>query len=97
MTCSASVHYSAPILAYARFYEAFSSSIPTLAWIWPLGLSSYQIHDDGTDAVIAYISRSLTKAETHYPNHKLEFLALKWDVVEKFHEYLYGLSLQHIY
>ena len=41
-------------------------------------------------AVIAYASRSLNKAESHYPAHKLEFLALKWEVVEKFHEYLYG-------
>ena len=40
--------------------------------------------------MIAYSSRSLNKAESHYPAHKLEFLALKWAVVEKFHEYLYG-------
>ena len=33
---------------------------------------------------------SLNKAESHYPAHKLEFLAFKWAVVEKFHEYLYG-------
>ena len=32
------------------------------------------------------------KAESHYPAHKLEFLALKWAVVKKFHEYLYGLT-----
>ena len=40
--------------------------------------------------MIAYASRSLNKAESHYPAHKLEFLTLKWAVVEKFHEYLYG-------
>ena len=40
--------------------------------------------------MIAYSSRSLNKAESHYPAHKLEFLALKWAVVKKFHEYLYG-------
>ena len=40
--------------------------------------------------MIAYVSRSLSKAESHYPAHKLEFLALKWAVVTKFHEYLYG-------
>ena len=40
--------------------------------------------------MIAYASRSLNKAESHYPAHKLEFLALKWAVVEKFHKYLYG-------
>ena len=32
----------------------------------------------------------MNKAESHYPAHKLEFLTLKWAVVEKFHEYLYG-------
>ena len=42
--------------------------------------------------MIAYASRSLSKAEYHYPAHKFEFLALKWVVVEKFHEYLYGLT-----
>ena len=40
--------------------------------------------------MIAYASRSLIKAESHYPAHKLEFLALQWAVVEKFHEYFYG-------
>ena len=35
-------------------------------------------------------SRSLSKAESHYPAHKLEFLTFKWAVVEKFHKYLYG-------
>ena len=44
------------------------------------------------DAVIAYAIRSLTKAESHYPAHKLEFLVLKWAVVEKFHGFLYGLT-----
>ena len=56
------------------------------------GAIFYQTQDDGTDAVIAYASRSLTKSETHYPTHKLEFLALKWAMVEKFHKYLYGLT-----
>ena len=55
-----------------------------------LGAILYQTHQDGTDAAIAYASRSLSKAESHYPAHKLEFLTLKWAVVEKFHEYLYG-------
>ena len=40
--------------------------------------------------MIAYASRSVSKAESNYPAHKLEFLALKWVVCEKFHEYLYG-------
>ena len=54
------------------------------------GAVLYQTHDDGTDAVIAYASRSLTKFETHFPAHKQKFLALKWAMVEKFHEYIYG-------
>ena len=40
--------------------------------------------------MIAYASRSLSKAKSHYPAHKLEFLTLKWEVVEKFYKYLYG-------
>ena len=55
-----------------------------------LGAVLYQTQEDGTEAVIAYASRSLSKAESHYPAHKLEFLTLKWAVVKKFHEYLYG-------
>ena len=44
------------------------------------------------DAVMANASRSLTMAESHYSTHKLEFLAFKWAVVKKFHEFLYGLN-----
>ena len=32
----------------------------------------------------------MSKTEKNYSAHKLEFLALKWAVTEKFHEYLYG-------
>ena len=55
-----------------------------------LGVVLYQNHENGTDAVISYTSRSLTKAECHYLGHKLAFLTLKWAVVEKFNKYLYG-------
>ena len=37
---------------------------------------------------------SLTKSERNYPVHKLEFLALKWAITDKFHEYLYGSQFQ---
>ncbi|KAJ0064622.1 hypothetical protein NL108_011375 [Boleophthalmus pectinirostris] len=40
--------------------------------------------------VIAYASRGLSRSEARYPAHKLEFLALKWAVTEKFCDYLYG-------
>ena len=62
----------------------------------PVGLFGgavlYQTHKDGTDAVITYASRSLSKAESLYPAHKLKCLTLRWAVVKKFHEYLYGLT-----
>ena len=50
----------------------------------------YQEQTDGTDRVIAYASRTLSKSESKYHSHKLEFLALKWAVTDRFHEYLYG-------
>ena len=50
----------------------------------------YQTQGDGTQRVIAYASRSLSKTEKNYDAHKLQFLALKWSVTEHFHEYLYG-------
>ena len=55
-----------------------------------LGAVFYQTREDDTEAVIAYASKSLSKAESHYPAHKLKFITLKWAVVKKFHEYLYG-------
>ena len=79
-----------PILAYADFSKPFK--VHTDACGTGLGAILYQTRDDGTKAVIAYASRSFSKAESHYPAHKLEFLTLKWAVVKKFHIYLYGLT-----
>ncbi|KAL2098394.1 hypothetical protein ACEWY4_007601 [Coilia grayii] len=39
---------------------------------------------------IAFASNTLTKAQSHYPAHRLEFLALKWAVCEKFSHWLKG-------
>ena len=55
-----------------------------------LGAVLYQKQEDGTDHVIAYTSHALSKSEKNYDVHKLEFLASKWSVIERFHEYLYG-------
>ena len=55
-----------------------------------LGAVLYQKQDNGTDCVIAYASQTLSKSERNYDAYKLEFLALKQSVTERFHEYLYG-------
>ena len=82
----------APILSYANFSKPFK--LHTDACGSGLGAVLYQTYDDRTDAANAYASRSLAKAEIHYPIHKLEFLNLKWAIVKKFHKYLYGLTFK---
>ena len=52
----------------------------------------YQEHN-GIEHVIAYASRGLRASDCNYPAHKLEFLALKWAVCDKFSDYLYGSKL----
>ena len=54
-----------------------------------LGAILYQ-EQDGIEHVIAYTSRGLLTSECNYLAHKQEFLALKWAVCDKFHDYLYG-------
>ena len=43
---------------------------------------------------MAYASHSLRRSERNCPVHKLEFLALKWSVTDKFHDYLYGADFK---
>ena len=80
-----------PILAYADYTKSFI--LHTDASSKGLGAVLYQNHD-GIEHVVAYASRSLRQAERNYPAHKLEFLALKWSVTEKFHDYLYGAEFE---
>ena len=81
-----------PILAYANYKKPFK--LHTDASENGLGAVLYQKQDDGTDHIIAYASRTLSKSEKNYDAHKLEFLALKWSVTERFHEYLYGREFE---
>ena len=80
-----------PILAYADFKAPFV--LHTDASGDGLGAVLYQVLD-GQKRVIACASRSLSKSERNYPVHKLEFLTLKWAIIDKFHEYLYGSEFQ---
>ena len=54
------------------------------------GAILYQIQNDGTTRVIAYASRNPSKPEKNYNANKLEFLALKWAITNRIHEYLHG-------
>lgn len=78
---------TAPILGYPDFTKPFE--LHTDASMSGLGAVLYQ-EQDGAKRVIAYASRGLSKSERNYPIHKLEFLALKWSVTEKFSDYLTG-------
>ena len=80
-----------PILGYADY--RLPCKLHTDASGHGLGAVLYQ-HQDGLDRVIAYASRSLKPAERNYPAHKLEFLALKWAITDKFHDYLYGAQFE---
>ena len=85
---------NAPILAFPDYKLPFI--LHTDSSTEGLGAVLYQ-KQEGKLRVIAYASRSVTKTESNYPAHKLEFLALKWAICEKFHEYLYGSTPFEVY
>lgn len=78
---------TAPVLGFAD--PKLPYELHTDASAIGLGAVLYQVQE-GQQRVIAYASRGLSKSEARYPAHKLEFLALKWAIVEKFQDYLYG-------
>ena len=77
-----------PVLAYPDYKWKFK--LYTDASESGLGAVLAQIKEDGLERPIAYASRTLSKSERNYDAHKLEFLALKWAITDRFHEYLYG-------
>ena len=84
---------TAPVLGFADFSQPFVVEID--ASLQGLGAVLSQVQD-GESKVIAYASRGLSKTERRYDNEerhssrKLELLALKWAVTEKFRSYLLG-------
>ena len=80
-----------PVLSFADYSKPFV--LHTDASKTGLGAVLYQ-SVEGKERPIAYASRSLKSSETNYSTHKLEFLALKWAVTDKFKEYLYGAKFK---
>ena len=77
-----------PVLAYADYNKPFG--LHADASQCGLRTVLYQKQSDGMDQVIAFASKTLNMAEWRYDAHKLEFLALKWSIMDHLHEYLYG-------
>ena len=75
------------VIAFADFEKPFFMNCD--ASNEGLGAVLYQTQD-GVDRVISYASRTLSDAEKNYNMHsgKLEFLALKWAVTDRFSDYL---------
>ena len=82
---------SAPILAYPNYVKPFI--LETDASLKGLGAVLTQEDDEGNFRVISYASRMLKPYECsmrNYSSAKLELLALKWAMCEKFKDYLIG-------
>lgn len=81
---------TAPVLAYADFSLPFILEVDASYG----GLGAVLSQDQGGKVrPIAYASRGLRPTERNMQNYssmKLEFLALKWAMTEKFREYLLG-------
>jgi hypothetical protein len=79
-----------PVLGYPDFTKDFTLEVDASFQ----GLSGIlsQMQECGS-VVIAYASRGLKRAERNMDNYssmKLELLAMKWAITEKFREYLLG-------
>ena len=77
---------NSPVLAFADYSNEFLLETNTSKE--GLGEVFSQKKDNGWFHLVAYGSRALTMHEKNYHSTKLEFLALKWAVIEHFKEYL---------
>ena len=74
------------VLAFANYTKDFLLKMD--ASMEGLGAVLSQKQVDGQFHLVAYDSQALTAHEKNYHSTKLEFLALKWAVMEHFKEYL---------
>ena len=84
---------TAPVLGYPNFDREFILEPDTS--LRGLGAVLSQVDEEGKVHVIAYSSQTLRPSEksmNNYSSAKLELLALKWAVTEKFRDYLLGLK-----
>ena len=84
--CLKAACLQAPILAFPDFNKPFL--LETDASGRGLGAVLSQKQADGQYYPIAYASRIMNETEQRYHSNKQQFLALKWAVMEQFHEYL---------
>ena len=77
-----------PVLAYPDYRQKLK--LYTDASESGLGAVLTQIKEDNLERLVTYASRTLSKSEQNYDAHKLEFLAPKWAITDRFCEYLYG-------
>ena len=84
--CLKAACLQAPILAFPGFNKPFL--LETDASGRGLGAVLSQKQADGWYHPITYASHVMNETEQRYHSNKQEFLALKWAVMEQFHEYL---------
>ena len=81
----------APILSYPNYSKPFL--LETNASLKGLGVVLSKEDDEGNLRVVSYASQTLKpykKSMNNYSSAKLELLALKWSMCEKFRDYLIG-------